>query len=144
MTHLIKNMAKLLVALGMATLLVACGGGGGGTYSNASQSSVTGSSSGGSAVPSTSTGIGAVTLNWMPPTENTNGSALTNLAGYHIYYGTSPDKLTNMIALNNEGLTSYVVEGLTGNTVYYFAITAVNSNNIQSGLSNVATKDVVI
>lgn len=142
MTHLIKNMAKLLTVLGMATVLVACGGGG--TSSNASQSSVTGSSNGASAAPSTATGIGAVTLNWMPPTANTNGSVLTNLAGYHIYYGTSPDKLTQMIALNNQGLTSYVVEGLTANTVYYFAITAVNSNNIQSGLSNVATKDVVI
>src|SRR5580698_8272340 len=31
---------------------------------------------------------GSATLSWTVPTENTNGTPLTNLAGYHIYYGT--------------------------------------------------------
>lgn len=138
MNHLIKNTAKILTAFSLTLILAACGGGG--TYDNTSLSSVTGSVA--PATATTTTTTGAVTLSWTPPLENTNGSALINLTGYKIYYGTSPGSLTNMVALNNGGLTSYVIDGLTTNTVYYFAITAINSDDIQSGLSNIATKDI--
>ena len=33
---------------------------------------------------------GSITLSWTAPTENEDGSALTDLAAYKIYYGTSP------------------------------------------------------
>jgi len=36
----------------------------------------------------------SVTINWTPPTENTNGSPLINLAGYNIHYGTAANGLT--------------------------------------------------
>ena len=36
---------------------------------------------------------GSATLSWMPPTENADGSALTDLAGYRIYYGRNPNTL---------------------------------------------------
>ncbi|MBM4220223.1 MAG: hypothetical protein FJ171_11500 [Gammaproteobacteria bacterium] len=44
--------------------------------------------------------IGAATLSWYPPTTNSDGSALTNLAGYRIYYGRNPNDLTRAIILN--------------------------------------------
>ena len=34
---------------------------------------------------------GSATLSWLPPTTNIDGSPLTNLAGYKIYWGTSAD-----------------------------------------------------
>src|SRR5262245_61479616 len=34
------------------------------------------------------TAAGSATITWMAPTLNTNGSALTNLAGYKLYWGT--------------------------------------------------------
>ena len=36
----------------------------------------------------TQVGLGSMSLSWTPPTQNTDGSALTDLAGYKLYYGT--------------------------------------------------------
>ncbi len=41
--------------------------------------------------------LGSATLSWKPPTENADGSALTNLAGYRIYYGRNRDNLTESV-----------------------------------------------
>ena len=79
----------------------------------------------------------SVMLSWTPPTMNTDGSPLTDLNGYVIYYGTSPDTLDMTIPLNNPGISSYLVEGLA-NTTYYFAIATVNSAGLESDLSNTA------
>lgn len=87
------------------------------------------------------TGMGSVILSWTPPTQNTDGSALTDLAGYRIYYGVEEHDFPNMIIIDNPGIATYLVEGLTPNT-YYFAATAVNSNGIESDFSNITTKIV--
>lgn len=86
-------------------------------------------------------GTGSATLNWAPPTNNDDGSPLTNLAGYKIYYGTSPGSYPNQITINNPGITSYMVDNLTSNT-WYFVSTAFNSTGLESNFSNVATKTV--
>ena len=65
--------------------------------------------------------LGSATLSWTPPTQNTDGSALTNLASYRIYYGLSEGNYPNAIALDNPGLTSFVVENLTPGT-YFFCV----------------------
>jgi hypothetical protein len=48
----------------------------------------------------------------MPPTENSDRSALTNLAGYTVYYGTSPGTLTQSVKVTNPGLSAYTVTDL--------------------------------
>lgn len=73
---------------------------------------------------------GMATLQWTAPTTNTNGSALVDLTGYVIAYGTDPTALTNYIKVD-VGLTTYVIEPLTPGH-WYFEMTAVNSLNIQS------------
>jgi len=75
-----------------------------------------------------------VTLAWTAPTENTDGSPLTDLAGYRIYYGTDPTELTNSIDINNVGVLTYVVGNLAQGT-WYFAVTAINSDNAESDFS---------
>ena len=84
---------------------------------------------------------GSATLEWSPPTQNTDGSALTNLAGFRIVYGTSATALTQTIEVNNAALSSYVVDGLAAGT-WYFAVVAVNSAGAQSIQSNVASKTI--
>lgn len=84
---------------------------------------------------------GRVTLSWMPPTENTDGSALTDLSGYKIYYGTSAAALTNSITVNTSGVSTYIVENLSPAT-WYFAITAVTASGEESSFSNVAYKQI--
>jgi hypothetical protein len=97
------------------------------------------SSSGGSS--SSGTGSGSATVNWQPPTQNSNGTSITNLAGYTIKYGTSATNLSSSVKVANAGLTSYVVENLGAGT-YYFAVTAYNSAGESSSVSNVASKTI--
>jgi hypothetical protein len=77
-----------------------------------------------------------VTIAWTPPTENTNGSVLTNLAGYHLYYGTTQSNLTKVVDITNPGLAAYVVSDLSSGT-WYFALTSVNSAGVESARSTV-------
>jgi hypothetical protein len=70
----------------------------------------------------------------MPPTENTNDTPLTNLAGYNIHYGTSSGNLTQKISISNPGIATYVVSDLAPGK-YYFAVAAVNSSGTESPLS---------
>jgi hypothetical protein len=86
-------------------------------------------------------GSGSATLSWTPPTRNTNGTTLTNLAGYRIYYGTSPSTLTRTVTLNNAGLTRYVVGDLSAAT-WYFSIRAYTSSGSESANSNTVSKVV--
>jgi hypothetical protein len=88
------------------------------------------------------TSTGAATLSWTPPTQNTDGTPLTDLSGYRVYWGTSQANLANSVTLNNPGLTSYVVDQLTPAT-WYFATTALSSKGIESNRSNVASKTIL-
>jgi hypothetical protein len=87
------------------------------------------------------TGAGSATLSWTPPTENTDGTPITNLAGYHIYYGASASAMTSTITVANATETSYVVGGLAPGT-YYFAVVAYNSAGMDSPESNVGSKTI--
>jgi len=81
---------------------------------------------------------GNATLSWMPPTENADGSALTDLAGYRIYYGTDEAALSQTIKIDNPGLTKYVVENLAPAT-WHFAMKAFNSKAEESALIGVVS-----
>lgn len=83
----------------------------------------------------------SVTLSWMPPTENVDGSVLTDLTGYRIYSGLSIDAMTRVVVLDNPGLTRYVVENLSPAT-WYFAMTSVNAKGKESSRSAVVSKQI--
>jgi hypothetical protein len=85
---------------------------------------------------------GSATLTWLPPTEKTDGSPLTDLAGYKIYWGQSQDDLSNSVTIENPGVTAYVLDGLLPAT-WYFAATAVDSEGMESSFSNVASKTIM-
>jgi hypothetical protein len=82
-----------------------------------------------------------VTLTWTVPTENTNGTALTNLVGYDIYYGTSASALTQEISINTVGSSSYVISNLSSGT-WYFQIVAVNGAGVQSSPSGTVSASI--
>ncbi|MFL6600083.1 MAG: fibronectin type III domain-containing protein [Steroidobacteraceae bacterium] len=84
---------------------------------------------------------GSATLDWTPPTENSDGSALTNLAGYTVYYGTSPDKLTESVKVSNPGLTAYTLTNLPPGT-WYFAVTSYSAAGVESVRSGVISATI--
>ena len=74
-------------------------------------------------------------LSWAPPQANEDGSPLTDLAGYYIYTGDSPDTLVAhyFSAPGQLGMVLYYPLG----GVHYFAVTAVNADGIESAMTPV-------
>jgi hypothetical protein len=85
------------------------------------------------------TATGSATLSWTSPTQNADGSPLTDLAGFKVYWGTSQDDYSSSIAINNPGLTTYMVEQLTPAT-WFFVTTALNAQGAESTFSNAVSK----
>jgi hypothetical protein len=85
--------------------------------------------------------LGNATLSWTPPTENTDGTAIT-LSGYRILYGTSSSALTQSIQVTNPSVSSYVITNLSPAT-WYFAVVAVASTGAESNMSNLASKTIL-
>lgn len=75
-------------------------------------------------------------LSWTAPTENTDGSALTNLAGYEIVYGPAPDSLVGLRSVSGPTSTTLWVDKSSPGPLYA-AVRAVNSKGVQSDNSNI-------
>lgn len=78
-----------------------------------------------------------VTLEWDPV-------IVGNLAGYRVYYGTAPRSYLQPAGqgLNAGTSTTFTVNGLSGGTRYYFAVTARDTLNNESAYSNEIFKDM--
>jgi hypothetical protein len=86
---------------------------------------------------------GSATLSWVPPTTREDGTVLgTALAGYRLYWGTSPGSYGNTVTLNGTGLTSYTISNLTPAT-WYFVATAFDSQGTESQYSVMAQKTIM-
>lgn len=119
--------------ISLALLLTACGGSSG-TPSN------------------------TATLTWDAPTTNVDETPLTDLAGYKIYYSTTPVITTQLPTGCSSGLlipstTSSPTVGTTVTatvplpdpatpTTYYFAVTACNASGYESAFSNEVSKTI--
>lgn len=77
------------------------------------------------------------TLAWDPPGQNTDGSPVTNLAGYIVYYGQESGSYEHNVDVGN--VTSYELPGLDDGQVYYAAVKAYNTFEMQSGNSDELT-----
>jgi hypothetical protein len=134
------HRAFLSVLVVSTLALGACGGGGGDSAASAPPS---GDFTTHGAGPSTGTpaATGSATLSWMPPSENSDGTALDDLRGYRIYAGRTQEELTAVATLDTPGLTRYVVENLTSGT-WYFAVASYASDGSESALSEVVSKTI--
>lgn len=81
--------------------------------------------------------LGSVTLSWTPPTLNTDGTALTDLDGYTVYWGKQSGEYTNSADIG-AGATTFVVENLSAGT-WYFAMRAYNTQGVESDYSGEAS-----
>lgn len=84
---------------------------------------------------------GSARILWAAPTENEDDGPLTELNGYVIYYGTHAGQYSNMIVIDDPETTSYQIENLSPGT-YYFAVTAINTDGLESTMSNMVVKKV--
>jgi len=84
---------------------------------------------------------GSVTLSWTVPSTNTDGTPLTDLAGFYVNYGTSASALTQTVTVSGASATGYTVQGLASGT-WYFTVAAYTSVGTQSAPSNVASTTI--
>ena len=84
---------------------------------------------------------GSATLSWVDPTKNTDGSALTNLAGVNIHYGNSPSSLTQVVQVSGSGQSSYTISNLTAGT-WYFGAAAYTTTGVEGMMSPVQSKAI--
>lgn len=85
---------------------------------------------------------GSAQLSWGPPTQNTDGSALTNLTSYKIFSATSSAACgTGTATTIAAPATSYTITNLNYGTLY-FCLKAVNANGTESVISNIVSKAI--
>jgi hypothetical protein len=87
------------------------------------------------------TSTGSATLTWTPPNERTDGSALTDLAGYRVYHGPAADRLSLTAQIDNPGITSFMFEGLSAGQ-WAFTVTAIDRDGRESDYANVLVQTV--
>lgn len=131
--HLLTRPGYLFPALAIACFVAACG--------NTVDLRVSTNEEPGQPGGGTTTGTGSVTLSWLPPVENTDGSPLLDLAGYRVYQGTSATSLSPTQRIDSPGITRIVVDGLSSGT-HYFAVSAFALSGAESALSSVGSKRI--
>src|SRR5262245_61823643 len=94
----------------------------------------------GNVLSMTTVTVRTAVLSWTPPSSNIDGSALTDLAGYKVYWGTNSRSYTSSADVNGADSTTYTVT-LTPGT-WFFAVTALNSSKNESAKSNEVSKTV--
>lgn len=82
---------------------------------------------------------GKATLIWDAPTTNMDGTPITDLAGFKVYFGSTPGVYEIPVDAGVE--TTYTVIGFNPGT-YYFAVTAYDTAGNESGYSNEGSKDI--
>jgi len=89
----------------------------------------------------TSAGTGTATLSGAAPTTNTDGTPVTALTGYHIYYGTTEGALTQSAVVSGASTTTFEITGLAPGT-WYFAVAADSADGTESAQSAVGSKTI--
>jgi hypothetical protein len=85
-------------------------------------------------------GSGKAIVRWTPPTERTDGTPLSTVSSFKVYYGRSPSKLNRSFKVGGHQ-KSRAIENLAPGT-WYFAVTAIDEYGVQSARSKVGKKTI--
>ena len=117
--------------------ITGCGSGGGG--GSTSVESVNQESSSNGSVPDSNI-TNSVTLSWAAPVSNVDGSRLSDLAGYKIYY--HPSSYTHEDLLDIGNYTGATISDLSPG-IWCFSLTAYDSAGNESSRSGEVCKEVL-
>lgn len=92
----------------------------------------------GSDPPVSTAANGDAVVTWAPPTEREDGTPLTALQGYRIYYGRDPGDLQETIEVGPEA-TEHRIENLEHGS-WYFAVSAISADGLESEKSAAVEK----
>jgi hypothetical protein len=90
---------------------------------------------GGSAVAMTAVNtLGEVSINWVAPSENVDGTPLVDLRSYRIYYGLVSRSYSDSIDVVDPAATSHAFTVPSGD--YYITMTALDADGNESAYAN--------
>ncbi len=81
---------------------------------------------------------GLLALNWQAPTENVDGTPLTDLASYRIYYGEGSRNYSETVNVADPAAVTHSFTLISGS--YYVAMTAIDIDGNESAFSNEVLK----
>jgi hypothetical protein len=125
-----NEYTMIAAAAVLAAILAGCGGGG---------PTADTASTGGTPAPVADTAppvvppvaLGSATLSWTAPTNNSDGTPLTDLAGFHIHYGLTSTAMDSLVTVSDPAVLGYVISQLPPAT-YYFSVTSYTFSNVES------------
>jgi hypothetical protein len=79
--------------------------------------------------PAGTTPPGIASVSWTAPAQNTDGSPLTDLAGFIVRYGTDAAALSSLISVISPNATGAQIENL-GPGNWYFEVAAITTANV--------------
>lgn len=85
--------------------------------------------------------VRSASLSWTPPDARTDGTPLTNLAGFKIYYGRMSGVYDHEIDVDNPSISTYLVEGLNSGD-WYFAVAAYDAEGLESEPSDEVLREI--
>ncbi len=91
-------------------------------------------------VTMTSARAGQVSVFWDAPSQNADGTLLTDLTGFKVYSGTRSRQYDRVKDVGN--VTQTVIDGLVDGQTYYFAVTAYDASGNESEFSDEAFKTI--
>lgn len=89
--------------------------------------------------PSSGAVAGTAVVTWEAPTTRMDGTPLTNIAGYKVYYRTAAG---NQPPVDVGNTTTYTVTGLQAGETYIFRVTTVDLLGNESSFSNEVSKTI--
>ncbi|MCP4326195.1 MAG: hypothetical protein GY951_11070 [Psychromonas sp.] len=82
-----------------------------------------------------------ILVSWLANMENSDGSQLTDLAGYNIYLGDSPTSIDFKYSFDDPQLTEAEIGPIVAGS-YYLSISAYNASGAESTLSEAQLVEV--
>ena len=132
--------AGIATAALMMTLAACSGGGGAGSSTSAAAPPASAAPITPANPPPASSGIAELT--WTAPTQNEDGTALTNLGGYKVRYGQAPGTLSEVRDIANPATTSVTIEGLSSGT-WYFTVASYTNAGVESVPTGAVSKTII-
>lgn len=94
-----------------------------------------------SPAPAPAPSTGSANVAWVAPTKNADGSTLSDLAGFRVYYGTTAGQYTKSVTINSPYTTNYTISSLPAGT-YHIIVKAYDSSNNESAASTAVSKTI--
>ena len=124
-----NNSFPAAIAILVSALLVGCGGGGGGGGGSPAMARTIPEPTNAPPVSNSP----SLTLNWQAPSENVDGSPISGISGYRVYYGQSTGQYDSTEDVPGN-VTSHTIELPVGQ--YFLVMTAIDIEGDESSYSN--------